>query len=85
MPNGGMTGESTHCSNFSSIGKKQSVSLAAGSFATVKIDNSTVLSVKMQKALSNALAIYLGNKNAAISSATSSSGTADANGVYWAK
>lgn len=85
MPNGGMSGESTHCSNFSSIGKKQSVSLAAGSFATVKIDNSTVLSVKMQKALSNALAIYLGNKNASISSATSSSGTADANGVYWAE
>ena len=84
MPSGGMSGESTHCSNFSSIGKKQSVSLSASSYATVKIDGSAVLSVKMPKALNSALAIYLGNKNAAISSATSSTGTADSNGVYWA-
>ena len=84
MPSGGMSGESTHCSNFSSIGKKQSVSLSASSYATVKIDGSAVLSVKMPKALNSALAIYLGNKNAAISSSTSSAGTADSNGVYWA-
>jgi hypothetical protein len=83
MPSGGMSGESTHCSNFSSIGKKQSVSLSASAYATVKIDGSAVLSVKMPKALNSALAIYLGNKNAAISSATSSAGTADSNGVYW--
>ena len=85
MPSGGMSSESTHCSNFSSIGKKQSLSLSASSYATVKIDGSAVLSVKMPKALSNALAIYLGNKNASVSSATSSAGTSDSNGVFWAE
>ena len=85
MPSGGMSGESTHCSNFSSIGKKQSLSLSASSYATVKIDGSAVLSVKMPKALSSALAIYLGNKNASVSSATSSAGASDSNGVFWAE
>ena len=83
MPNGGMSGESTHCSNFSSIGKKQTISLSANSYATVKVNNAAVMSVKIPKQLS-ALAVYLGSSSASITSATSSAGTADANGVYWA-
>ena len=83
MPQGGMSSESTHCSNFSSIGKKQNLSLSANAYATIKINGSSVLSVKMPKTLS-ALAIYLGSNSATISSASTSAGTADSNGVWWA-
>lgn len=83
MPSGGMSSESTRCSNFSSIGKKQNVSLSANSYATVKVNNSAVVSVKMPKQIS-AMAVYLGSSSASISSATSSAGTDDSNGVYWA-
>ena len=83
MPSGGMSSEATHCSNFSSIGKKQTISLSANAYATVKVNNATVMSVKIPKQLS-ALAVYLGSSSASITSATSSAGTADANGVYWA-
>ena len=82
MPSGGMSSESTHCSNFSSIGKSQNVSLSANSYATVKVNNSVTVSVKMPKSIS-AMAVYLGSSSASITSATSSAGTADANGVYW--
>ena len=82
MPSGGMSNEATHCSNFSSIAKKQNVSLSANAYATVKVGGSVVVSVKMPKAIS-AMAVYLGSSSASISSAASSAGTADANGVYW--
>ena len=82
MPSGGMSSESTHCSNFSSIGKKQNVTLSANSYATVKVNNSVTVSVKMPKSIS-AMAVYLGNSSASITTATSSAGTADSNGVYW--
>ena len=84
MPQGGMSGESKHCSNFSSIGKSQNVSLSANSYATVKVGGAATVSVKMPKAIS-AMAVYLGSSSASISSATSSAGTADSNGVYWSK
>ena len=84
MPQGGMTGESTNCSNFSSIGKKQSLNLSANAYATVKVNGAATVSVKMPKAIS-AMAVYLGSSSASISSAASSAGTADSNGVYWSK
>ena len=83
MPQGGMSSESKHCSNFSSIGKSQNISLSANAYATVKVNNAVVLSVKMPKAIS-AIAIYLGSSSASVSSASSSAGSEDANGVYWA-
>lgn len=84
MPQGGMgERESTHCQNFSSIGKKSSLSLSANSYATVKVGGSAVLSVKMPRSIS-ALAIYLGSNSVSISSSSSSLGSEDSNGVYWA-
>ena len=83
MPSGGMSNESTHCSNFSSIGKKQTLSLSANAYATVTLSGNTVVSVKMPKAISSAMAVYLGNKGATITSATSSAGNANSDGVYW--
>lgn len=78
MPNGGMTNESTHCSNLSSIGKTGSVSLSANGYCVV----SGVVIVKMPVSMS-AYAVFLGSNSPSITSATSTSYTLDSNGVYW--
>ena len=84
MPQGGMAeGESTHCSNFASIGKKSSLSLSANSYATVKVNGVASVCAKMPKSLS-AFVVYLGSSSANISSASSSAGTENSNGIYWA-
>lgn len=82
MPRGGMTSEATHCSNFSSIGTRSSLSLNSGSYLTVKVSGKVVSTVKMPDSIS-AMVIYLGSKSASVSSETSSSATLDNNGVYW--
>ena len=66
MPNGGMTSEATHCSNFSSVAKKISMSLSSGKTLTVSVSNSAILSVKIPCTLS-AIVIYLGSTSANIS------------------
>ena len=66
MPNGGMTSEATHCSNFSSVAKKISMSLSSGKTLTVSVSNSAILSVKIPCNLS-AIVIYLGSTSANIS------------------
>lgn len=73
---GGMSRESTNCSDFSSVGKSQTLSLSQGSYLTV----SGIAAVKMPVSL-NALVVCLGCGSASVSSAASASGTADANGV----
>ena len=83
MTQNAMTSESKHCSNFSSIGKSQTVSFSTNSYAVVKVNGSAVLSVKMPKSMSST-AIYLGSNAATITSSTSSAGTADTNGVWFA-
>ena len=82
MPARGMTGETTHCSNFSSIGAKASVTLKSGSYLTVKDGGKTVATVKSPLDLS-ALVVYLGSSSAKISSENSSSAALDSNGVCW--
>ena len=82
MPQGGMSSESKHCSNFSSIGTSKNLSLSANAYATVKVGGTVTVSVKMPKSLS-AIAIYLGSSSASVTSSTSSAGEADSNGVYW--
>lgn len=82
MPTNGMTNEATHCSNFSSIGTNKSVSLSSGSYLTVSVNNSNVVTVKMPRNLS-ARALYLGSNSATISAETSSTATLDNNGVCW--
>ena len=71
-----MSRESTNCSDFSSVGKSQTLSLSQGSYLTV----SGIAAVKMPVSL-NALVVCLGCGSASVSSAASASGTADANGV----
>ena len=84
MPSGGMSGEATHCSNFSSIGTSKTASLSAGSYLTVKVDGDEVVTIKMPQGLS-ARVIYLGSKSASYSTGITTSAELDANGVYWNK
>lgn len=68
---GGMNAnESTHCSNFSSVGTKKSLSLTLGGYLTVD----GVVTFKMPTSM-NAVVVCLGKTNADLSS--SSTGTAD--------
>ncbi len=85
MPSGGMSSEAVHCSNFSSIGTRNSgISLNAGAYLTVSVDSSAVLTVKVPSRMSG-MAVFLGGSNASFSTDTSTSKTLDANGVWWLK
>lgn len=83
MPNGGMTGEATHCADFDSIATGGRISLESGSCLTVSVDGRTVATVEMPDSMS-AVVIYLGSSSAEISSEKSASGEPDRNGVCWA-
>ncbi len=65
---GGMSGESTNCFSFSSVGKSTQLSLSAGAYLTAD----GAVTVKMPVSI-NALVVYMGNKSAAIASQTTSS------------
>ncbi len=81
MPSGGMTSESTHCSNFSSVGKSTTISSA--SYISATVSSSVVVCVQMPVTISNAFVVFLGSSSATVASASSASGTLDSNGVYW--
>lgn len=63
-----MSGKSTNCSSFSSVGESTQLSLSAGAYLTAD----GAVTVKMPVSI-NALVVYLGNKSAAIASQTTSS------------
>lgn len=76
---GGMSGETTNCSpSVSSIGGSANLSLQSGVIVTA----AGVASVKMPVAM-NASVVVLGAKGASITSGSSLSEEADANGVLW--
>lgn len=82
MPSGGMSSEATKCNNTSAMAKK-TISLSSGSYLTVSVGSSTVVTVKMPCSISSALAIYLGSSSASMTSSSSSSAVLDENGVAW--
>lgn len=67
MPSSGMTQEVTDCSDFSSIGSKQQMSLSKGASLTANVNGSDI-TVEMPCNISKALVVVLGDKNAKISS-----------------
>ena len=81
MPRGGMTSESTHCQNFTSIGKSTQLSLTSGSYLVVGIGN-TRATIKMPVSLS-AIIIVLGDNSPSITTEGSTAETLDENGVAW--
>ncbi len=81
MPQGGMSGESTHCDNFSSIGSSQKLSLTSNSYLVVDIKNTTA-TIKMPVSLS-ANVIVLGDNSPKISTENETSVALDENGVAW--
>ena len=81
MPQGGMSSESTHCDNFSSIGAKKNVSVSNGGYLVVGIGNTTA-TIKMPVSLS-AIVVVLGDNSPSISTESSASMALDENGVAW--
>ncbi len=75
---GGMGNESTKASNFSSIGKSQTMSLTSGSY----LNASNYVTLKMPTSL-NALVIFLGDKSVSLSTSSSTSATLNSVGVEW--
>ena len=78
MPSGGMSSEATHCSDFNSVGKKESVTLNEGTYLSI----GDILTLKSPASL-RGLVIFLGDKNADVKTANSSSANLDSNGVCW--
>lgn len=66
MPRGGMSGESTKCQNFNSVGTSKSMSLSSGATLTASIKGTT-LSVVMPCSVSSATVIVLGDSAASVS------------------
>ena len=81
MPQGGMSSETTHCSNFNSIGKSGKLSLSSGQYLVVTIGNNTA-TIQMPVSLS-AIVVVLGDKSASLQTAASSDQGLDSNGVAW--
>ena len=81
MPRGGMSGEATHCDNFTSIGKSTQISLTNGSFLTVGIGNTTA-TIKVPVSI-NAVVIVLGDNAPRMETVSSTDLTLDENGVAW--
>lgn len=76
MPQGGMSGEATHCQNFSQVGAYTQMTLNSGDLLIAQINGQT-LSVQMPASM-RALVIALGDSNAEIfvSESTTQSGAA---------
>ena len=81
MPRGGMSSESTHCNNFSSIGKSTQMSLTSGEYLVVGIGDTTV-TVKMPVSLS-AMVIVLGDSSPKITTEKTTNQVLDENGMSW--
>ena len=81
MPQGGMSSESTHCDNFSSVGAKKNVSVSNGGYLVVGIGNTTA-TIKMPVSLSG-IVVVLGDNSPSITTESSTTQTLDENGVAW--
>ena len=68
MPSGGMSSESKHGYNFSSIGTTQNASLSSGVYLTVKASGENSVTIKMICAISSAMIVYLGSTSISASS-----------------
>ena len=82
MPARAMTGETTHCANFSSVAASASLTLGSGSCLTVKDGSRTVAVVRSPVELS-AFVVYLGSSSAKLAAENSASASLDENGVCW--
>lgn len=80
MPSGGMSSEATHCKDFNSIAQKVSQNVTEGDYLVI----GDIVTFKMPTTL-RGLVIFLGDKDAKISTTSSSDASLDANGVAWNK
>ena len=77
---GGMSNESTMCSNFSSIGMSKSISLTKNNYLVV----SDFVTVKIPQSM-NALVVVLGSTSTSISTSSTTTDELNSNGICWKK
>ena len=82
MPSGGMSGEATHCSNFSNVACSANISLSEGKYLVVKVDSDTVLTYKVAENI-NGKIIFLGSTSADFETKSSTSENLNAYGINW--
>ena len=80
MPRGGMSSESMHCKNFSSVAINQSISLKANEIYSVTADGKKQFCFRSPISI-NGIAIYIGSNSAKISTDSDSSIQLDENGM----
>ena len=81
MPQRAMTSESTHCQNFTSVGKSTQLSLNSGAYLVVGIGDTTA-TVKIPVSIS-AFVVILGDNSPEITMESSTAETTDKNSVAW--
>lgn len=82
MPSGGMSSETVHCKNFSSIGSNRTTTMIAGRYVTVTVEDEAVVTIQMPSGISGRV-IYLGSNAASVSTAEETTAALDVNGVCW--
>ncbi|MBQ4140150.1 MAG: carbohydrate-binding domain-containing protein [Clostridia bacterium] len=78
MPSGGMSSEATHCKDFNSVAQKVSGDVNEGEYLTV----GDIVTLKMPATL-RGLVIFIGDKDAKISTSKTSDASFDDNGIAW--
>ena len=81
MPQGGMSGESTHCDNFGQVGAKVNAVLSNGEYLVVHIGNVTA-TMQLPVSLS-AVIVVLGDSSPTVTTESATEQTLDENGVAW--
>ena len=82
MPQGGMSSESTHCKNFSSIAVNTNSGLSSSKVYTITDGGNKILTFKSPISISGKV-IYIGSNSAKISADSETNTQFDANGVCW--
>ena len=83
MPSGGMSSESKHGYNFTSVGTTKNTSLSNGIYLTVKSKGENSAIIKMPCSISSAMIVYLGSTSIDVSTSGNANVDLDSNSVYW--
>ena len=82
MPKGGMSSESTKCSNFSSIGKSTSIAISKGDYLECTIGSQS-LSARMPASISSATVVTLGSSSVSVTKSTTGSAQLEEGEFLW--
>lgn len=82
MPKGGMSSESTKCSNFSSIGKSTGIAISKGDYLECTIGSQS-LTARMPASISSATVVTLGSSSVSVTKSTTGSAQLEEGEFLW--